>query len=343
MPYVDIAAPFDIRPFADGDSSYIVYKIRETPSTRFDGAGGFTSGEGRDSFVGRLELEFGDIMGTGRAFGFRWNRKDRWSNELSLNYLEPYLLDSNFDLRIEFAQVDRDTSFIKSSGRVGFSRSFRAGLSGNLWFGVERTVPESNSAIPRASARFVEVAFDFDRTDRPANPRSGYGLSSNVGYKYRTNTASDSVALDPPRKITTTGTGARFFLGLRKRFVMAFRAEAWGVVTSDGRVPADELAYLGGFEKLRGYAERRFPAYRYFLASIEPRLITGEDSRVYAFVDLAQINNSQYESSRYKFYPGYGLGAVAPSALGQLRLEIGWGKTGFPGEGVLNFGIVGRF
>jgi outer membrane protein assembly factor BamA len=343
MPYLDIAAPFAIKPFNDGDSCYIVFKIAEAPSTRFDGAGGYVSGDGNETFVGRLELEFGDILGTGRAFGFRWNRKDRWSSELSLNYVEPYLFDSDFGLRLEISQVDRDTSFIKSSGRIGLLRMFRSGLSGGLWLGIERTVPEPGSIIARSNSRVVTLEFDFDRTDQAINPTTGYGLSSDVSYKYRTNSVSDTSRVDLPRKLTTAGAGGRYFIRFARQLVFAFRAEAWGVVTSDGDVPRDEFAYLGGFDNLRGYAERRFPAYRYFLASVEPRLITGAGSRVYAFADLAQINNSQIRSSDYTFYPGYGLGVVAPSTLGQFKLEIGWGKTGFPDEGVLNFGLVGRF
>jgi len=343
MTYIDIAAPFEIRPFSDGDSCYIAYHIRELPSTRFDGAAGFASTAGREVFVGRMELAFGDIMGTGRSFGFSWNRKDRWSNELSLNYLEPYLFQTDFDLRLEISQIDRDTSFIKTTGRVGLLRSFRSGLAGSLWLGLERTVPEPTSDIAQSDARFVTVEFDYDRTDEPLNPRAGYGMSSSVGYKYRTNTVSDSNATDSARKITTAGMGGRYFLAVSGQFVLAFSCQAWGVVSSDGLVPRDEFSYLGGFDKLRGYAGKRFPAYRYFLASFEPRIITGQGSRIYLFTELAQIKDSQNQSSDYRFYPGYGLGAVAPSALGQFKLEIGWGKTGFPGEGVLNFGLVGQF
>jgi len=260
-----------------------------------------------------------------------------------LNYLEPYLVQTDFDLRLEISQIDRDTSFIKTTGRVGLLRSFRSGLAGSLWLGLERTVPEPTSDIAQSDARFVTVEFDYDRTDEPLNPRAGYGMSSSVGYKYRTNTVSDSNATDSARKITTAGMGGRYFLAVSGQFVLAFSCQAWGVVSSDGLVPRDEFSYLGGFDKLRGYAGKRFPAYRYFLASFEPRIITGQGSRIYLFTELAQIKDSQNQSSDYRFYPGYGLGAVAPSALGQFKLEIGWGKTGFPGEGVLNFGLVGQF
>jgi outer membrane protein assembly factor BamA len=343
MRYVDLAAPFEIRPFFDGDSCYIVYNIRELPSTKFDGAGGLVAVAGKETVVGRLDLEFGDIMGTGRAFNLKWNKKDKWSSELSVGYLEPFLLQSDFDLRLEISQRDLDSSFIKSSGQIGFVRSFHSGLSGHLWLGAERTVPEPHSDLVRSNSRFVGLEFDYDKTDDPLNPKSGYGLSSSVEYKNRTNSISDSIAPDLPHKITTADMKARYFGKISRRAVLAIQGRAGGVVSSDGVVPRDEFFYLGGFDNLRGYAEKRFPAYRYFMVSLEPRLLTGDFSRIYTFVDIAQIKGSQNQSSEYNFYPGYGVGVMAPSAIGQFKLEIGWGKTGFPDDGVVNFGLAGQF
>ena len=31
------------------------------------------------------------------------------------------------------------------------------------------------------------------------------------------------------------------------------------------------------------------------------------------------------------------------NVLGQFKLEIGWGKTGFPSDAIFNFGLAGRF
>jgi outer membrane protein assembly factor BamA len=343
MPYIDIAGRFEIESFADGESIYVLHQIIERPSTRFDGAGGFVSTKGSESLVGRLDLEFGDILGTGRAFGFNWNRKDKWSNELRVNYLEPYLLNSSIDLRLEASQTDKDTSFIKIVGKAGLLHAFKSGLAGGVWFGIDRTTPEKSTETIQSTGQFVTGVFDFDRADEAANPRAGYGISSVINYKFRRNESYDSSRQDYSGKIVSAGTELRYFIGISKRIALALKANAWGIVAEDGRVPLDEMRFLGGIEDLRGYADGRFPAYRFAMLSVEPRILTGAGSRIYAFTDLAEIKSSQYGSSNYRFYPDYGLGVVAPSALGQFRIEIGWGKSGFPSEGVLNFGLVGRF
>jgi hypothetical protein len=66
-------------------------------------------------------------------------------------------------------------------------------------------------------------------------------------------------------------------------------------------------------------------------------LITGKYSRAYLFGDFGIIKGSPDMDVDYSFNPGYGLGLVS------RRVEIGWGKEGFPSEAVFNFGIIGSF
>ena len=343
MPYIEVAGPFRIEPFADGDSCVLVFNLRELPSSRFDGAGGLARVGQRSTFLGRADLEFGDILGTGRAFGFLWNRKDKSSSELGIRYYEPFILNSRIDLEIGAFQFDRDTTFIQTGARLGLIHNLGASLTGRIDFTLQRTVPEPGSDVMSSTGRSVKVAFDYDRTDYPENPTLGYTISTEVDYKYRTNKGITSDSLDLPTRLTSAGMQARHFLKLGRRFVFASAVSGWGIVSADGITPVDELRFLGGFESLRGYTERRFPAYRYFVVSLEPRLIAGPRSRLYIFSDMAEIKGSQSRESDYEFFPGFGIGAVAPTVLGQFRLEIAWGKTGFPSDAILNLGIAGRF
>ncbi|HBC45530.1 MAG TPA: hypothetical protein DCZ43_00645, partial [candidate division Zixibacteria bacterium] len=157
MPYLRIASSFEIESLGDGDSCRVIYNVRELPSTRFDGAGGVSSIKGKSSFVGRLDLEFGDILGTGRAFGLFWNKKDRFSSEISLNYLEPYLLGSPIDLSLEAHQIDHDSLYIENGASLGLVHQFGGGLSGSLTLTIGRTVPEKESLVVASDSRSVGV------------------------------------------------------------------------------------------------------------------------------------------------------------------------------------------
>ncbi len=339
MPYLRVVSPFQIEPVADGDSCLVIYNVGELPSTSFDGAAGLTSVKGKSAFVGRANLLFGDILGTGRAFGLRWNRKDRFSSELQLTYFEPYALNSSFELKLEAHQVDRDSLFIQSGGSIGLAHEFGSGLGGSLNLAISRTVPETGSKVAASTGRAVGVQFDFSYIDRADNPTSGYALITGLSHKSRSNQNADSLNL--PSQLSSAGIDFHYFARVSRCFVASFGISSWGIVSNDGQIPADELRYIGGFESLRGYSEKQIPAYRYAIATVEPRLITGPESRVYLFTDLGEIRSMQV--GNYGFFPGYGIGLVAPTALGQFKLEIGWGKTGFPSEAIFNFGIAGRF
>jgi outer membrane protein assembly factor BamA len=339
MPYVDLGGPFEIVPAADADSCIIVFRVRETPSTRFDGGGGLVRSGRHSTFLGRADLEFGDILGTGRAFGLVWNRKDKYSAELRLRYFEPFFLNGPFDMELGAFQLDRDTTFIQTGATLGLTHMFEGGLSASLAFTVQRTEPETGSDVISSVGRSVKLTFDFDRTDYLENPSTGYGISSEVDYKSRSNSGADSLNL--PSILTSAGMEIRKFLKIARHFIIAGRLSGWGIVSSDGNTPIDELAFLGGFESLRGYSERRFPALRYFTATIEPRLIAGRQSRLYIFTDMAEIKSG--ETEKYRFFPGFGVGVVAPTTLGQFRLEVAWGRTGFPSDAVVNLGVAGKF
>jgi outer membrane protein assembly factor BamA len=342
MPYIELTSPFGLEAASAGDSCRIIYSIKELPSTRFDGAGGFINTKGRSDFLGRLGLEFGDILGTGRSFGLLWNKKDRFSSELRLDYLEPFFMGSRFDVKLEVFQLDRDSLYIETGGRIGLEYRFGRGSSGGLRFSAKRTEPEGSADIPSSISRSVKLDFAYDQTDYIHNPRDGYMLKTEVDYRYRSNRRVVE-GDDPPTQLSAVGFDGSYFAGIGGRFVIAIRLAGWGIASADGTVPVDELRFIGGFDDLRGYVEEQFPAYRYAVATIEPRILTGRRSRAYAFGDFGVIKGTQSQKEDYRFWPGYGFGLASPTGIGLFKIEIGWGKTGFPSEAIFNFGLAGAF
>lgn len=342
MKYIEVESPFGPEAIAGGDSCRIIYHLKELPSTSFDGAGGLVNTGSNTDFLGRLNLEFGDIAGTGRSFGFRWNKKDRLSNELEVGYTEPFFLGTRFDMNLGAFQLDRDSLYVETGARVGFDYRFNPDLSIATGLLIKRTEPEEGSSIAASFKRSVMFEFSYDGTDFAGNPRKGFQLRSEIEYRYRSNRRV-AEGDNPPRKLSAAGLAGGYFSRLTTHLVMALLLRSWGVVSADGNVPADELAFIGGFDVLRGYAEDRFRAYRYAVVTLEPRIVTGRRRRVYLFGDFGVIKSSGDRSNDYLFFPGYGAGIVSPTAIGLFKIEVAWGKEGFPSEAVLNLGLVGSF
>lgn len=342
LPYVEISSPYYLEISTNGDSCTVVYNIREFPSTRIEGFGGIINVKGKTDFIGRVNIEFGDIFGTGRMFGLFWNKKDTRSNELSIKYVEPFILESRLDLELEAYQIDRDTLYVTIGGKASLIHNFSIDLAGALRTSIERTVPETGSNISRSVKRSIGIDFDYNKSDFPPNPKSGYEFGTELEYRYRSNSAV-SEGQNPPSNITSAGSDGALYLNPGSRFVAAAFFKGWGIVSANGNVPADEYRFIGGVNDLRGYTEQQFPAYRYLILSVEPRWITGTYSRAYLFGDFGLIKGSQEKGNDYKFRPGYGLGLVSGSRIGQVRVEIGWGDENFPDGAVFNLGIGGSF
>jgi len=341
MKYLEISAPFSVGSRSDGDSSEILFYLNELPSTRFDGIGGFINNDNRTDFYGNISLEFGDILGTGRLFKIAWRKKDRFSSNLRIGYLEPGFPSDNLDLALEFYQEDKDSLFLKSGGRVGVLSRINKRLRGNVWFSLERIESENNSFVPSSNIKAVTLEFDYDNTDNRRNPRRGYEFNSDIAYRYRSN-KEVGFETDLPTQLTTLGFGANYYLKTGENLISVAGFDSWGIISENENLSADEYRYIGGFGSLRGYMEDRFPAYRYIVGTIEQRVLTGKYSRAFLFADFGLIaNNSQ--SDNYDFYPGYGLGIQLPTVPGTFKLEIAWGKTGFPENLVLNFGFLSDF
>jgi len=342
MPYVDIVSPFEMEISGRSDSCLIVYHIKERPSGSFEGAAGYVGSRNNKEFIGRVTLKFGDILGTGRAFGLFWSRKDRFSGELRLDYLEPFLFGSDLSLSLGVYQVDRDTLYIETGGKAGFGYQFGDDLQAQMTIGLRRVEPETGTELSSSVSRTVKLDLEYDRSDYPVNPSKGYRVKSEIDHRFRSNrrvAAGDR----PPTRITAVGLDGGVYFPIANPLVAAIRILGWGIAESDGTVPVDEFRFIGGFDSLRGYADQRFPAYRYAIASSEARLLTGRQSRAYLFADLGAVNSSQFEKGKYYFHYGYGFGIISPTALGQFKVEIGWGDTGFPSEAIINFGMAGSF
>lgn len=342
MKYIEIKSPFRLQTTGHADSCRIIYDLRELPSARFDGAGGLVKTSRKTDILGRLSLEFGDIMGTGRSFGFNWNKKDRFSNELAIDYLEPFFLGSRLDMSLGVFQLDRDSLYVETGARIGFDYRFTRDIGAGVGFSIKRTEPEEGSSMAASLGRSVKAGFNYDGADYSRNPRGGYQLRSEIDYRYRSNRRVVE-GDNPPTKLTAAGLDGGFFTRLTSDLVVALQLKSWGVVSADGRVPANELTFVGGFDDLRGYAEDRFPAYRYAVMTFEPRIVSGRDRRIYLFGDLGVIKSTQFRTDGYRFFPGYGVGIVSPTAVGLFKVEMAWGKEGFPSEAVLNLGLAGMF
>ena len=69
-----------------------------------------------------MNVSLRNLFGTGRAVAFKWSKLDRFSQELELKYLEPWIFGFPFNIDFRIYQRQQDTTYVQRS------------LSGNIVF-----------------------------------------------------------------------------------------------------------------------------------------------------------------------------------------------------------------
>ena len=91
------------------DGLHIALPVEESKHNQLDGAIGY-SGVSK-TVSGFFDLQLGDLFGTGRQAGFRWERLQPNQSRLNLNYHEPLLGPLPAGLRVSLQQEVQDSSY----------------------------------------------------------------------------------------------------------------------------------------------------------------------------------------------------------------------------------------
>ena len=106
--------------------------------------------------------------------------------------------------------------------------------------------------------------------------------------------------------------------------------------------------WLGGTTSIRGYREEIFPAVKALWATLEYRLLQGQASWIFAFIDSGYLTNQVRDSSgsydsKTINRTGYGFGLRLDSRAGTLGFDYGLGKGDGFGDGKLHVGLSSSF
>ncbi len=279
-------------------------------SNLFQGAFGFSRKDDGDYRVnGSVDLELGNIAGTGRDFSFRWLNDGEGYSMTELLYAEPFLFSSPLDLEVEMKQVVYDTLYdMVSAGLylglpVGTELSVTAGVAGdrNLPGGgeIERSSRQRyRLGLSGRAGNDVRFRIHLEGAYRKSFLSAG-GSESENQLLYRLDCTLDR------RTIGRQSFNARLF------------SEA---VFSTGDVQVAEMYTLGGAKTLRGYRENQFRGERIGLLKLEYRF--GGESRLFLFDDIGAWYRAE---DGWQARNGFGFGVRSASKLGVVELSFGVG------------------
>ncbi len=329
--------------YTDDSRCILAVEVTEGKQGSFDGAVGYQPGaEGTSGeMVGKIDLEFPNILGTGRATNINWENLGKDTEDLAVEYTEPWIFGTPYNVSGSFSQEQRENlDFTRTTIRSVVRRtvgSFNAG-------GGYRYEKVSSDSLNSSSAHGIDVTLSWNELDRRENPRTGFLYSirwSQVSKRYR-------FGKKPSHRLSRLEFDLDHYIPVFGNQALALLLRYRHVDTPNDKLTLSDRYWLGGATSLRGYREEMFPVVRALWGTFEYRLLRGRSSRIFAFVDsgyltnVASASNGGYEKKTIN-RTGYGIGMRIESAAGMLGFDYGLGKGDGLGDGKVHVGLSSNF
>jgi outer membrane protein assembly factor BamA len=318
----------------------VTFEVVESRASFFEGLVAYAPSAETNKFVGSLNLEMLNIAGTMRRLSVLWSKPGTGRLTWSIDYSEPRIFSKPLDARLRIFSDVIESSFARRRFDVGiaFRGDPRLELGAGAFFGV---IKDRSMGVGEGDFSERGVSFDFlyEGRDYALNPRSG--LAASVAHEVASLDFEEAESQD--RTLTGLEVLVEYAADLGS-VVPALRARYHGAFTSRGDVPESHLIRLGGMRTLRGYPEEWFVVEQGLVLTVELRHVLSRNSRIYAFVDGAALDNDAYDFADLDESPlGYGIGFMGGSRSGIFRLEIALNRDAAFGDANLHLGLVQRF
>lgn len=311
----------------------VVLPVQEARHNRVEGAVGY-SGRTR-AVTGLVDLQLGNVLGTGRRFAVRWERAQKDQSRLRLEARDPLLGPLPVGARLSLEQEVRDSTYttavLELLGEALLGRDFTA-LAGAEW---RRSVLGDE---PAARHRRVSSVFGgrWD-TERPGTWSGGRLETTYRSGRTRIRPAGGgsetSLRLDRAELFTERFVGAGAFV-LR----VGLRAAAISLADS---LPPSEALRFGGTATLRGFTDEAFAARRFATGQLELGPAWPE-ARAYLFVDAAAWRPTG-RADRDRDALGFGVGLAQESAGRRVVIDLAIPRGGSIADGRVHAQVERRF
>lgn len=353
LPYIQSIQPSDITMLGTG--AVVNLYLKPKKSNQIDFLVGFLPNStpgGKSQLTGDVKLDLKNALGNGENFLFKWQSLQPRSPRLNIGFDQPYILKSAFGINFLFDLYKRDSNYRQVNAQIGTEFRLRDNQIGKLFVRVQnnsilqgaidtnqirltRTLP-ADADVTSISAG---VAYELAKTNYKFNPRVGSELVFNTSVGTKSIKVNNEIAQikDPnfnfaslydsiskkSYQLRMQLTGAHYFPVGKKAVVKAGINSGW---FASPVVFRNELFLIGGFKVLRGFNEEAFFAKQYGVVTIEYRYLTGRNSHLFTFIDVAVAQNRVQNLSKNNQFVSAGVGIVNETKFGLLNLSFAAGK-----------------
>jgi outer membrane protein assembly factor BamA len=341
--------------FNNVEEGVLLISVKERETNNFDGIIGYVPSinDNETGYItGLVNVSLRNLFGTGRGLGIKWQQLNRYSQEMDLRYLEPWLLNYPFNMNLGYFQRKQDTTFIQRRYEAGVEYLATEDISAGVFINSEQVIP-TEQLVPRftvfSSNIFTSgVSLRIDTRDDPYAPTEGMLLTNSYSFsrkriygpeQYLTAGMETNINL---QRISVSLTG---FKEIFSRNVIA--GGVHGRELRGSFFEESDLFRLGGTNTLRGFREAQFLGSRVLWTNLEYRVLLTRRTYTFLFFDTGYYMRREDERRRIPemegFNIGYGAGINLETGLGVMSVSYALGKGEAFKDGKIHFGLVNEF
>ncbi len=329
----------------------VLIAVTEGAHNTFDGIVGYVPAAtpgGQGTVMGLVNVQFGNILGTGRKLFARWYREHAHSQEIELQYTEPWVADIPLNVTGKLFQRKQDSSFVKQRVDADAQLLLSDEISVGAVFSQANVFPAAGygaSVTPESKVTSFGFSLSYDTRDSRTNPRDGvlYATDYTRGTKSLSAPFLNPSSSDIVTERYTFEMQAYFSASRSQVAALELHGKSYSAPTLD----VSDLFLVGGATTIRGYREGQFRGNKIAWMNLEYRFLTGGESSVFAFLDggYTAVQGDQLVSilASETSALGYGIGIRVESPLGLLGVSIAFGKGDAFGDGKLHVRLFNRF
>ncbi len=322
--------------------------------------------------TGTFNADLNNQFGRGEKIYAEFQQLRPQTQELNIALAYPYILDTPFGMDLKFDLYKRDTAYLDVISDLGIQYLFEAGTYLRVFWNRSTTnVLSVNEALILQSQRLPSILdisrssfgleYQIQKLNYRFNPSKGWmlNLRGGAGLK-RVNKNNKilelaSTEFNPEILYDTINLQsfqyqlsgqAAYYFPLSRRTVLKTGIRG-GYIIADSPVYQNEQFRIGGNRILRGFDEESIFVTNYAVATLELRLLLGQNSYLFAFGDLGYTENIRVDQRNFDRPAGMGAGITFETRVGLFGFSLAVGKqqnTGFDFRSVkTHFGYVSLF
>jgi outer membrane protein assembly factor BamA len=317
----------------------LLCNLRELQENEFSGIVGYIPEtiNQKGYFTGELDLKFHNLSGTGRQLALYWSKTSRYSQQIRMNYFEPWIWKSNMFGETGFEQILRDTLVVIRKFNIG--TGFYSLKWGSIQFLINResSLPTPGGkdllSLTTTMTNAFGLKYKIDRRNNFYNPTGGVLLKVawNAGLQQR-----ESIE----NKIRSEFLfDAEVYLPVKSHWIFASSYHFKGKWLINGSPRYSDQYWFGGAGSLRGYSNDFFQGTQIAWVALEIRRLIDNLSSFILFYD-----QGYYRQANMPNYPhSFGVGIRLASRMGVIGLDYGFGKGDTFSTAKIHIRLINRF